>query len=273
VSDLSPLKYACQTYSWQMSMDRYRGQVEHMVAAAARAGFTGFEPEVGMLGKDWTITHLQDTLARHRIDLAALVLVQPWRHPVETSTERADADRVIQAVAATPGAIINLVPLPGPDRAALEERQHNMMSCVADIARRAAGQGVHCTFHPNSPAGSVFRTAADYRRLADLLPEDIGFTPDLGHLARGGMDPLSVVIQWGARVDHVHIKDLAADGRWATTGTGTINILGVLDHLAETNYCGWVTFEDESPQAEADPDTAVGHNGDFVRHLTSRVAS
>jgi inosose dehydratase len=38
----------------------------------------------------------------------------------------------------------------------------------------------------------------------------------------------------------------------------------VLDFLRATDYDGWVTFEDESPEAEHDPDEAVARNGRFI---------
>lgn len=277
MAELTDLRYACQTYSWQMSLDTYAGRVEHMVGQAAGAGFAGFEPELVMLGRSWSIAGLRDILTASGLELAALVLAEPWLGVGETAQERAEADRVIAATAALPGAKIVLCPLPGPDRATLGQpdvraRQDRVMARMRDVAERAAEAGVRCTFHPNSPAGSLFRTEEDYRLMAELLPEPIGYTPDLGHIAKGGMDPLTVVRDWGDRVDHVHVKDLAADGRWAETGTGTVDVVGVLEHLAGRGYGGWVTFEDESPQAEQDPDAAAARNGRYVERLATTIS-
>lgn len=268
MTSVADLRYACQTYSWQMSLDVYRGRVDHMISTAAAAGFTGFEPELVMLGDDWSPSSLKDSLDAHGMSLAALVLVEPWRGSREDEAERRDAETVITCVAEIPGAKIVFVPAPGVDRADLAERQNNAVSCMTAVAERAADRGVECTFHPNSPAGSVFRTAEDYRRMSDLLPPLVHYTPDLGHIARGGMDPLAVVTEWRDRIDHIHVKDLAADGEtWAETGAGVVDIRGVLDFLASTDYPGWVTFEDESPAAEADPDRATLRNGRFVSDL------
>jgi inosose dehydratase len=276
--DVAGLRYACQTYSWQMSIETYAGQVEHMVQAAAAAGFAGFEPELVMLGRQWSIERLRDTLAASQIELAALVLAEPWLGTEETTQERADAEQVIAAAAALPGSKIVLCPLPGPDRATLDQRdvrtrQIRVLARMQGVAERAAEAGVACTFHPNSSAGSLFRTQDDYHRMADLLPALIGYTPDLGHIAKGGMDPLTVVRDWGDRIDHVHVKDVFADGDWAETGVGTVDIAGVLQHLAERGYRGWVTFEDESPQAKQDPDTAAARNGRYVEQMCHRVAN
>lgn len=259
-----PFRFSCQTYSWQMSIDRYRGQVAHMTSVAARAGFAGFEPEVVMLGDGWSIDGLRRDLDAAGIALAALVLAEAWTGRAEASTERSRADEAIAAAAAL-GATLVLVPLPGADRSRLRERQEAAMSCMTAVADRAAAAGIRSTFHPNSPPGSVFRTAEDYAVMRELLPATIGYTPDLGHIAKGGMDPLAVVREWRDRVDHVHVKDLAADGSWAETGHGVVDIDGVLRYLADTGYDGWVTFEDESASAEADPDRATQLNGEWVR--------
>ncbi|QJU55235.1 sugar phosphate isomerase/epimerase [Herbiconiux sp. KACC 21604] len=264
------LRYACQTYSWQMSIDTWRGRVGHLVDVVAGAGFSGFEPELAMLGEPWDAATLRRELDRHHgLSLAALVVAEDWLADVETAEERSRADRAIDAAVAL-GARLVLVPLPGADRSDLEARRHHIMCCVRDIRDRAEARGVATTFHANSPAGSVFRTPEDYEVLAQLLPEGVGFTPDLGHLAKGGLDPLAVVRDWGDRVDHVHVKDLHADGTWAPTGEGVVDIEGVLAHLESIGFGGWVTFEDESPSAEADPDAATRRNG---RWIADREAS
>jgi inosose dehydratase len=267
------IRYACQTYSWQLSMDQYRGRIGHMTRVAAKAGFTGFEPELVMLGDDWTVARLTDALAESNLSLAALCLVEPWRGTGESAAERQDADRVIEAVAANPGTVINLCQYPGDDRVDLRERQLNALSCLDAVSQRAAEAGVHCTFHPNSPPGSVFRTREDYEVLFDGLPERIGFTPDLGHLVNGGMDALEVIRTYRDRVDHLHIKDISADGVWASTGEGVIDIPGIVGYLVESGYQGWITMEDESPAAEHDPDTAVLRNGEYVANVLTGVTA
>lgn len=265
------IRFACQTYSWQMSLATYRGRLDHMIGVAARAGFTGLEAEIVMLGEDWTAEALRDVLDRHGIALAALCLVCDWREEAETDEERHLAERVIDAVKSIPGAILNLCQYPGPDRRDLADRQRRALSCLAAISRRAADRGVDCTFHPNSPPGSIFRTATDYRILLEGLPAELGFTPDLGHIVAGGMDPLDVLRTYRDRINHIHYKDRAAEGEWAPTGEGTIDFPAVTDYLARSGYSGWIVMEDESPNAEADPDRAVMNNGSYARAVLEGV--
>lgn len=262
-------RFACQTYSWQMTQDKYRGRVAHMTRIAAEAGFTGFEPETLMLGNGWNRGNLQTALDSAGLSLAALCLVGRWRQPEETGAERKEADVVIDTVAGFPGSIINLVMYPGDDREHLRERQDNALACMKAIGRRAAKLGVITTFHPNSPVGSVFRTAADYDYLLEHLDTSIGFTPDIGHIAAGGMDPIEMVKRTLPLIRHVHIKDIDADGQWAATGEGVLNILAVVDLLVSGGYEGWIAFEDESELARSDPDAAVSAAGNFVRDVLS----
>ena len=257
-------KFACQTYSWQMSFDKYQGAVDHMAATVAAAGFSGFEAETIMLNDDWTAPELLRILQENRLQLSALCLVDRWLSPEESVEEIAHADRVIRAVKQFPGAVVNLVQYPGSDRANLRTRQSNALSCMRDIARRAADEGVGCSFHPNSPQGSVFRTEMDYDLLMNELDSMIGYTPDSGHIAAGGMDPLAVIRMYRDRVKYVHIKDRHVSDGWAETGKGDVDIPGIVDYLVESGYPGWVTFEDESALAESTPDAAVMGAGKYV---------
>lgn len=271
---LQPLRWACQTYTWQMDLPRYRGRIDHIARVAAAAGYTGLEPEVLMLGEDWTTETLLAPLRQHGLALAALCLVEDWQHERETAEEAARADRAISAVAAAQdGAILTLCQNPGRDRYDVAVRQHYAIRSMTAVAARAARRGVHCSVHPNSPAGSLFRTAEDYDVLLSGLPEDIGYTPDVGHIAAAGLDPLTVLDQYRDRVDHIHFKDVTAAGGWARTGDGIIDFEAIIGLLTATGYAGWIVMEDESPQAAADPDAAAAHTASYTRTMRRHIAA
>ena len=48
--NMSKILYGSQTYPWQMNVEKYHGQVPHMVEVLKQAGFTGIEAEIVMLG-------------------------------------------------------------------------------------------------------------------------------------------------------------------------------------------------------------------------------
>ncbi len=261
------IRFGCQTYAWQMSGDKYRGRLDHMGRIASEAGFAGLEPEVVMLGEFEDPGRAQAVLEEHGLQLAALAFAASWRLARETEAERGEADRFIEFVGRFPDSKLVLVQLPGADRAELATRQRNALSCINALARRAAAAGVMATVHPNSPPGSIFRTAEDYELLLGGLGDDVGFTPDVGHIAAGGMDPLETVKRYRDRVNHVHYKDIGAHGGWAQTGEGVVDFAGLVSHLRDSEYRGWIVFEDESPESERDPDRATRLNGIFARDV------
>ncbi len=261
------MRTGCQTYSWQMSMPAYQGKIDHISEVVGRAGFAGLEPEVIMLGQFATTERLRGALEPNHLELAALTLVEDWAGEHETRSERAAADAAIALTQSFDGALLVLCQMPGADRQDLRERQGRALSCVRDVAARAQDAGVRTTFHPNSPEGSLFRTAEDYEILLDGLPAPVGFTPDLGHVARGGMDPLAVVEQYRERVDHVHAKDMDDQGHWALIGTGVVPVAEVAALLRSTGYQGWFVLEDESEQAQQDPDAVAAQLGRYSEQV------
>jgi inosose dehydratase len=261
------MRTGCQTYAWQMSLPLYQGRIDHISEVVGQAGFSGLEPEVIMLGEFATAERLRGALEPNNLELAALTLVEDWTSEHETPSERVSADAAIALTKSFNGALLVLCQMPGKDRKDLRERQRRLFSCVQDLAARAEDAGVRTTFHPNSPEGSLFRTSEDYEILVDGLPGSVGFTPDLGHLARGGMDPLAVVQQYRERVNHVHAKDMDDHGRWALIGTGVVPVAQVMELLQRTGYEGWFVLEDESELAQRDPDGVAVQLGRYVNQV------
>ncbi|MBB6670692.1 sugar phosphate isomerase/epimerase family protein [Cohnella nanjingensis] len=262
------VRYGFQTYTWQMSYEKYRNRPNHILDTVRRAGGVGVEPEVCMLG---TYTNepeaFQEALASRELQLAALCLALDWKHDRETDEERAEADRVIRYMGAFPGTLLTLVQLPGRDLKDLAQRQARALANVNAVARRAAERGIVCAFHPNSPAGSIFRTEADYRILLEGLDARCcGYAPDTGHIANGGMDAGAIFRDYRSLIRHVHFKDRdAATGRWTALGEGSIDHAAIVRYLRETAYDGWIMVEEESAEAEAAPDEVTVRNGRFIR--------
>jgi inosose dehydratase len=144
------------------------------------------------------------------------------------------------------------------------EAQDRLLACMSAVALRAADHGVVTTFHPNSPAHSLVRTQSDYDRILSKLPDSLGWTPDTGHLAVGGMNAVDMIRRYRRLVNHIHLKDVDEVGRWALNGQGVVDMVGAVDSLAATGYSGWITVEDESLSAESDPNSAAFRTGKWV---------
>ena len=262
---MSKIKIACETYTWEMPVESYKGKLDHIMSVIQRAGFVGIEPETSFFGDLSDPIKMKDTLQKYELELAVLCHVEDWRHQQETEEERANADKWMDFLAHFPDTIYLPVQMPGADRSHLKERQLNLLSCVNAIAERAHDKGITCSYHPNSPEGSVFRTEEDYKVLLNGLKSDwIGYCPDVGHIAKVDMDPLNIMKKYRSLINLVHYKDMYADGRWAETGKGSIDFKEITQYLIDTDYEGWIIMEDECDAAIEDPDGVTLEDGIYI---------
>lgn len=249
-------RIACQTYTWQMS-GNYVGKLDHILGLLSRTGFQGVEPETQYLGRLASPQAMAEALQESGIQLSALCLVEDWLSPEETTQERERAEECLEFLSHFPGTLLNLCQMPTSrpsESAQLRARQDNLLSCAHSIARRAEDRGIRSAYHPNSPESSIFRTGEDYALLLANLDDRLGWIPDCGHIAKVGMDPLALIQEHRALVQHIHYKDMDASGNWAEMGAGVIDYLAITRHLVETGYTGWIVVEDESDRAIPDPD-------------------
>lgn len=261
---MSKIKIACETYTWQMPGEQYKGKLDHIMSVVNKAGFEGIEPETSFFHDLSDPIKMKETLDKHQLQLTALCHVEDWRGKKETNTEKANADKWMNFLSHFPDTIYLLVQMPGNDRKDLQERQRNLNACVNNIAERAADKGIECSYHPNSPEGSIHRTAEDYKVLLNGLSKNIGYTPDVGHIAKGGMDPLNIIKEYRDLINLVHYKDMYNDGRWAATGEGEIDFEGITKYLIDINYEGWIVMEDECDEAITNPDGLTLEDGKFI---------
>jgi inosose dehydratase len=127
--------------------------------------------------------------------------------------------------------------------------------------------------------GTVVETAREIDLLMAHSGEEVGLLLDTGHLTFAGGDVLATTRRHGARINHVHCKDIRKDvlaqhlaERWSfqngvLAGVFTVPGDGMIEHgpfaalLAEIGYQGWVVVEAEQDPAKANPleMARVGH--------------
>ena len=269
---MSKIKLACETYTWQMPGEQYKGKLEHIMEICRRAGFAGIEPETSFFQHLEDPYKMKDALAVNDLELAVLCYVEDWLSPKETDEERKRADQWISFLTHFPDTILLTVQMPQSDRENLQARQQNAINCINDISRRAAEKGIKSSNHPNSPEGSIFRIASDYEVLLEGLDEEAtGYCPDIGHIAKGGMDPLQIMKQYRSLINLVHYKDMYNDGRWASTGEGDIDMQTITKYLVDTNYEGWIIMEDECDEAITNPDGLTLKDGEYIEEYIKPI--
>ena len=264
------ISFGCQTYSWQMSYNRYADKLSEIAHVIKSSGFSGIEAELCMMGKyfdDWA--EYARLLRETGLSYSALALPLEWRHSEETPEEYDIAQKAIAFLKHFPGTLLLLCHLPGKDRSELKERQNNQIQCITSIARRASFEGITTAFHPNSSYGSAFRTEEDYHFLLERIGStELGFCPDAGHIAHGEMDPVKLIREYHSLVRHVHFKDMKPDGTWTAMVKGCIDFPAIVRDLRDFGYNGWIMVEEESDEAKQDPDCVTHKNGTyFANHL------
>jgi inosose dehydratase len=261
-----PFRFGSEVYTWFMSGDgeTHKGQLGHMIEIIAKAGFTGIQPIFTWMGDLVNPELLADKLKENGIELAALALAQDWNSSKETEEEKIVADNAIALLEHFPGAMLNTVQIP-TGRHDLESRRKSLVNIVNTVSKRAAEKGIPCSYHPNSPHTSIIRTEEDYKIVLESLDTTVtGWTPDVGHIINGDMDPLSKMKEYQSLINHVHYKDWDGNPEFVLMGKGKVKLLEITQWLKDIKYDGWIICEDEGALALEDPDSVTIHDGQWI---------
>jgi inosose dehydratase len=240
-------------------------RLDHMLWLIAKAGFTGFQPIFSWMGDLSDPVRLAESLQARGIALSAMTFVLDWNHDGETEDERREADRVMDFLTHFPDTLLCLVQMP-TGRFDVEVRRECLAANLNSVARRAADRGIRSSFHPNSPESSISRTREDYDVLLNALDSNvIGWTPDVGHIINGGMDPLRLMKEYADLINHIHYKDWDGKPEFAVMGEGKVDFIGITTWLRDVGFDGWIICEDEGPAAVDNPDDVTLRDGAYVR--------
>ena len=145
-------------------------------------------------------------------------------------------------------------------------------SRMTELARRLADEGLRLCYHHHM--GTVVQSEADIEAFMAATSAPVHLLLDTGHATWGGADPAALARRHGARIGHVHCKDVrpaireradAADwsfldailGEGADLGVYTVPGDGVVDYAAVfralDGYAGWVVLEAEQDPEKAHP--------------------
>jgi sugar phosphate isomerase/epimerase len=268
----TPLRFGCQTFTWEMLGPAWTGGPDELVAAIAAAGYAGIEITDTMIGSYAT---RPDAFAR-RLAEAGLTLVAfafgssgGFTEPAQVAADLEATRRWADFAAAFSGALISL----GSATVLSDGPLGAKFNIAADIYNRAAeigrAAGVRVAVHPSSHHGTLLCSRADYDRLFALLDPIVGWVPDTGHILRGGQSLPDTLAAHRDRIRYLHLKDVDANGTWAMLGAGLCDLPAVIEAAqGAPKFNGWIVAEEESVTAAANPAAAVRRNRDTLRRLT-----
>jgi inosose dehydratase len=149
-------------------------------------------------------------------------------------------------------------------------------------------RGLAVAFHPHY--GTVVEREEDVLRLLETT--DVALCLDTGHLLDAGADPLAIARSAGARIAHVHLKDVDAAlaarvrarelgyreavraGLYRPLGQGDLDLGELLAILGAQRYGGWhVVEQDLALEAGDDPGRPLANVRESVGFLRGLVAA
>lgn len=151
-----------------------------------------------------------------------------------------------------------------------DEQWRALVDGLHEVGRMCRENGMVLCYHPHTGTG-----VQGYDEIARLVegtdPELVSLLYDTGHLYFCGVDPMRVVRDFGARVAHVHLKDVrqgvmdqvvrdresfldgVVAGVFTVPGDGAIDFRPILSALADQGFEGWLEVEAEQDPAKANP--------------------
>ena len=229
-------------------------------------GFKGLDMQVALLGRYKNEPErLKEELDKRGLELAALTLPTAFEGGHESPTERANTDYFLNYLKYFPGAILNVPSRIGPNRDNLLQRQKEIIKGANELGKRAHENGIITSIHPISYKTSYWRFEDDYKVLLEGLdPRYMGYTPDVGHIIFGGMDPVKIFKEYFSLIRHVHFKDASVNLEWKKMGEGDIDFAGCVQVLVDGGYKGWIMVEEETPEAQLKTTETIAEIGKYV---------
>jgi inosose dehydratase len=239
----------------------------------ADAGYEG--TELGPFGYFPTEPdQLKSELSARSLQLVASFVPIPLADSQRHETARREAMTVAQLLAQTGAPLIVLADEMNKKRMAVSGRVDESRDGMSDpqwegaaqilstIAKAVGELGLSAVFHHH--AGTFIETPNEVARLMhNVDPDLLGLCLDTGHYFFGGGDPVEAVRSYGARIKHLHLKDVQLPilesarregvgfleavrrGVFCELGHGWVDLNKVIKDLIARGYSGWAIVEQD----------------------------
>ena len=263
------IRLGCQTYTWEMLGQQWRGSPDDMLDAMAAAGFAGVEFTDKTIGAyaDRPAA-FQDSLEKRGLACTAFAYgAAAIADPKHFDADLAGAEKALRFAAHFSVPLC----LAGPSSDSRDDYEAKFQQAVRfyrAVAERAVKHGVTVAVHPHSHHTSLVLTPPEYDRLlAATEGAGVMFNPDIGHLLRGGHDVTACLEKYRDRIVHLHLKDVDAHGDWQPLGKGVCDVPALLRWIEEVDYRGWLVVEEESEAVWQDAAGAIAEDRRYLHSL------
>jgi len=263
------LSLGCQTYTWEMLGEKWRGTQEEIVDLIASAGYEGVEFSTNMLGRYLEAPDAFQRMAESKgLSVAALAYARDgFTDEMQFMDDLAGAKKALFFCSQLKVPLC----LGGPatkDKGSRKDKMTRAVRFYRTVGEMGGQRDITVCVHPHSHHGSLMESAEEYDELLSLTKEcGLLFNPDAGHIVRGGQDLLDCIERHADRIAHVHVKDVDEKGKWRVLGDGIIPWEAFFEALQRGGYDGWIVAEEESTLAKRSQKKAIQRNIEFLRSL------
>jgi inosose dehydratase len=268
----------CEVPGWgrQLEPARVFGEMTAVGLDATELGPVGYLP--------LDAATLRNTLSSFHLHLVGgfvpLVLHEPSLNGARRTTEQM-ADLFAAAGADVFVAAILQDDAWGTPRQLSDLEWDRMVAHLEEVDAVVTERGLRLAVHPH--VGTLIERDDAVQHL--LAISDVGWCLDTGHLMIGGTDPVDFARQNGARIVHVHLKDVDASlaarvragelslveatqrGLFKPLGEGDARIAEVLRALDDVGYEHWLVLEQDTAITGPEPPDGDGPVLDVERSI------
>jgi inosose dehydratase len=247
--------------------------VDALLHNSAAAGYTGFElGPLYFLGSN--ANEIAQKLHQHALDAVAYWVAVPLEQPFGGAAE-AEVREALATLRAIDADVLIVSDFGDPARMAIVSRveafpgswwsDHDWAEvrrsflAIAELGRE---YGVPIAMHPH--VGGHIESGREIEKAIEAIADTpITVCLDTGHIRIGGIDAIPLMRRLGARVTHIHAKDVDADllskmeagdidyvtavgrGLYCDLGDGIVDWDGFAAAIDEIDYDGWVVAEED----------------------------
>jgi inosose dehydratase len=218
---------------------------------------------------------LMEELGARGLELISAFVPIPLSDSARHEESFAEAMRTAELLAASGAQMIVLADAMNKERMAAAGRIDDNRDGMNDEEWAAAAQiltrvskssralGLDSVFHHH--AGTFIETPREIERLCDSVDAELlGLCLDTGHYFYGGGDPVEAARKYGARIRHLHLKDVRPEVMDAVRregvdflgairrdvfcelGEGAVNFPEVISTLTASGFDGWAIVEQDT---------------------------